>query len=498
MANPHALVVPASGQGHVNGSLQLASALVPIGFHVHFVYFSSEYATLQARKRLVLPDSVLAAGSTPATSFTTGENGRGSICIHVLDDDYAPSNIHKIFAMKENLFNLILELREQGTPPTCLISDTFLTWTLHVAERAGIPRIDYCTTNALSYILTYSAPLLFSRGIFPEKGSLTQWKRETPLMLDHIPGMPPLSSELYGNVIRFTDASHPTVSFCNEVSSCAKNVERILIHTMSELEPDAFQAFKALGLSAYAIGPLLHHTKKQEGSTASSQAKEKLGEHSVSQLNEEVDGISWLNMQEKSSVIYVAFGSIASFSVEEIQELAFGLEASGNPFLWVIRKDSHDGAELPQVLSDGFLERISAKGMIISWAPQMEVLAHKAVGGFLTHCGWNSTLESLWEGVPMLSCPLMYDQRVNSRYICDVWGVGLELGRTETGSIERRYVELGVKALMQEEEGLRARGKAQEVMQLARKTCQKEGQSYSNLQKFYEDMKILCSKPSSE
>ncbi|KAI5059695.1 hypothetical protein GOP47_0026014 [Adiantum capillus-veneris] len=121
--------------------------------------------------------------------------------------------------------------------------------------------------------------------------------------------------------------------------------------------------------------------------------------------NAQTECLSWLNLQAESSVIYVAFGSLAKLSVEEIQELAVGLEASGSPFLWVIREDAVTMEELPQVLPEGFLERTRGKGMIISWAPQVRVLAHKAVGGFLSHCGWNSTVESLWAGVPLLCCP---------------------------------------------------------------------------------------------
>eukprot|EP00250_Pteridium_aquilinum_P021815 c25233_g1_i2 orf=151-1719(-) len=515
---PHALVVPASGQGHVNGCMLLAQSLTAMGFKVTFIYFSSYYAQMKEKKRLaVLTSLPTEEGPDPSTTSGHGSSNsggskggdlssqqspsvdRGSLRIHVLEDGFAPGDIDKLFhvtpAMKENLFNFILELQEQRVPPTCLISDSFIPWTLDVAKRAGIPRVDYWTSNARAYLLLINLPSLLSQGIFPEKGSPTQWKRETPLMVNHIPGLPPISSELWPQHIRFADPTNPFVLFFEEISSCVKSAERILIHTMSELEPDAFAAFQVAGTPTYAIGPLLHNTERQEDSLASSQEKEKSCLPGVSQGKEQQNCVSWLNTQAVASVIYVAFGSHASLSVEETQELAMGLEASGSPFLWVIREDSHGGVELPQVLPDGFLKRTSAKGLIISWAPQVEVLAHKAIGGFLTHCGWNSTFESMCAGIPMLCCPRVAEQRSNSQYICDVWGVGLELGRTDTGGIERGFVEVGVKALMQDEEGLQARGKAQEVMNLARKTCQQGGQSFTNLQKFYDDMKLLCSKP---
>ncbi|KAI5059694.1 hypothetical protein GOP47_0026013 [Adiantum capillus-veneris] len=520
---PHALVVPSSGQGHVVGAMLLAQSLAALGFKISFIYFSSYHATLKERNRLVLPSPEL-RGDTPSTLSTRcGERcsnghgsddgstntvptivsdalevadlapavecngssggtdgGRGKIFLHVLQDAFEPGDINKHFfvtpAMKENLFNLIVELREQGDPATCLISDSFVPWTLEVTQRAAIPRIELWTSNAMSHLLISNLDVLYSEGILPEKGSSTQWKSETPMMLTHIPGLPPVSSELVPQDLRFADSSNHFVQFFLEVASCVKSGERVLINSLLELEPDAFKSFEVQGIPSYAIGPLPTQTKTED--------------------NVQTECLSWLDLQAESSVIYVAFGSFAKLSVEEMQELAVGLEASGNPFLWVIREDSVTMDELPQVLPKGFLERTKGNGMIISWAPQVKVLAHKAVGGFLSHCGWNSTVESLWAGVPILCCPSFAEQRLNCHYLCNVWGAGLELGRTETGGLDRSLVEGGVKALLHEEGGHKARSKAQEIMHLIEKTSQQGGQSFSNLQKLYDDMRALSSKPS--
>ncbi|KAI5074384.1 hypothetical protein GOP47_0010345 [Adiantum capillus-veneris] len=314
-------------------------------------------------------------------------------------------------------------------------------------------------------------------GILPIKGSPNQWKSETPVMLNHIPGLPPFPVELIPADLRFVNSSKYFAKFFNYVHSCLKFGERILIHSVLELEPDAFKALELQGLHAYGIGPLFEHRKKHDS-------------------DEQAGCKSWLTLQGESSVIYVAFGSATRLSVEDIQELAIGLEASGKPFLWVMREDPHRMGEPLQALPDGFLERTRGRGLIVSWAPQVEVLAHKAVGGFLSHCGWNSILESFWEGVPMLCCASHAEQRLNSHYVCNVWGAGLEMGRTDKGGIGRRFVEFGVKALFQSDEGSKARSKAQEIMHLAKRTCQPAGQSFDNLQKFYDDMKALCKKPS--
>ena len=192
--------------------------------------------------------------------------------------------------------------------------------------------------------------------------------------------------------------------------------------------------------------------------------------------------------QADSSVIYVAFGSHVSLSEEEIKELGCGLEASAQPFLWVIRSDVVKG-ELSDVLPEGFLERTKERGLIISWASQVEVLAHPAVGGFLTHCGWNSTMESLYAGVAMIGCPRGAEQRSNVDYIAQEWKVGLEMERREDGSLCRDHVEKAIRALMREAEGQEARKKMKDLMQTVRKSSQEGGSSKANLKKFYEDMK---------
>lgn len=144
-------------------------------------------------------------------------------------------------------------------------------------------------------------------------------------------------------------------------------------------------------------------------------------------LEEETDCLLWLDKQANNSVIYVSLGSLASMEAGEFAEMAWGLANSGQPFLWVVRPGSVGGSEWIELLPEGFKEATPETGCIVRWAPQKDVLAHRAVGGFWTHCGWNSTLESISEGVPMICRPCFGDQNVNARYLCHVWRVGLEL-----------------------------------------------------------------------
>ncbi|XWS55625.1 hypothetical protein CRYUN_Cryun09bG0016900 [Craigia yunnanensis] len=138
------------------------------------------------------------------------------------------------------------------------------------------------------------------------------------------------------------------------------------------------------------------------------------------QWKEDRDCITWLDSQPSKSVVFVSFGSIVSFTHDQMLEFWHGLVNSGKPFLWVLRPNSIIGEDDPGNILMDFEERTKDKGLIVSWTPQEEVLAHPAVGGFLTHCGWNSTLESIYAGVPMICWPAITDQQVNSRCVSNV------------------------------------------------------------------------------
>jgi UDP:flavonoid glycosyltransferase YjiC (YdhE family) len=160
-------------------------------------------------------------------------------------------------------------------------------------------------------------------------------------------------------------------------------------------------------------------------------------------LQQDRSCIEWLDRQAAESVLYVSFGSLASMDSGELWEVAWGLANSGQPFLWVVRPDlvrGSDGTGLPE----GFDRAVDGRGKVIPWAPQQEVLAHPAVGGFWTHNGWNSTLESITEGLPMICRPQFADQMMNTRYVETEWSVGFEL----EGELERNKIEEAIRNLM--------------------------------------------------
>jgi len=196
--------------------------------------------------------------------------------------------------------------------------------------------------------------------------------------------------------------------------------------------------------------------------------------------------VSWLDAQPARSVVYVAFGSFTMFDTRQFQELALGLELCGRPFLWVVRPDlvHGDAHDYPQ----GFLDRVGAsgRGMLVAWSPQHQVLAHPAVACFVSHCGWNSTMEGVRNGVPFLAWPYFADQFVNQLYICDVWKVGLRAEADESGVITKEHIASRVEELMT---GASMRDRVEAMKKVALESLKEGGSSQDNFDMFVQAMK---------
>lgn len=187
---------------------------------------------------------------------------------------------------------------------------------------------------------------------------------------------------------------------------------------------------------------------------------------------------AWLDTNAANSVLYVSFGSMASLGPDQMAEIAEGLYSSGKPFLWVVRaKETHK-------LPDKFAERVKSRGLIVPWCPQLEVLAHPSVGCFFTHCGWNSTVEALSAGVPMVAMPHWSDQTTNAKYIQDVWCVGVRIRPDAKGVVRREEVERCVRELMEGERSDEFKKNAVEWSHKAKKAVSEGGSSDINISDF--------------
>lgn len=218
----------------------------------------------------------------------------------------------------------------------------------------------------------------------------------------------------------------------------------MIFHSFEALERDALDALSSISTHIYAIGPLhlllnqvVHVDDRSHG----------LKQIKGNLWKENAECLEWLNSKEPKSVMYLNFGSIAFLTQEQLGEFAMGPASSKQPFLWIIRPDlvnQGDSTSANAILPREFLEETEGRGLISGWCPQEEVLNHPSIGWFLTHCGWNSIMESLSAGVPMLCWPCFGDQKGNCRYVCSEWETGLEIG----SDVKRDDVERLVRKLM--------------------------------------------------
>ncbi|KAJ0102927.1 hypothetical protein Patl1_06490 [Pistacia atlantica] len=327
-------------------------------------------------------------------------------------------------------FHFIPEnLSESEASTTDLAVLVQLLNTKSVAENLKLPMMVLRTSGASSFVVFTAFPFLRERGYLPIQDS----KLEEPVV-----ELPPLKVK---DLPTINSRSPETIyELINGMVDGAKASSGVIWNTFEDLEQSALANLgQQFSVPMFPIGPF-HKCFPASSSSL---------------LTQDQSCISWLQKQSPKSVIYVSFGSLAAIKENEFLEIAWGLANSKQPFLWVVRPGLTNGSEWLEPLPSGFLEMIDGRGHIVKWAPQQEVLAHPAVGAFWTHNGWNSTLESICEGVPMICMPCFTDQRVNARYVSDVWKVGVQL---ENG-LDREKIERTIRRLMVDKEGEEIRGR---------------------------------------
>ncbi|KAJ3682569.1 hypothetical protein LUZ60_015142 [Juncus effusus] len=225
----------------------------------------------------------------------------------------------------------------------------------------------------------------------------------------------------------------------------------------------------------------------------------------VSRGNEgTIDGercLNWLDSLKVGSVLYVSFGSVARIVSLQLIEIGLGLEASERPFIWVIKTGEKTSEFEQWLLEEKFEERVRDRGLIIrGWAPQVMILSHKAIGGFVTHCGWNSTIEGICAAVPMVAWPQFGDQFFNEILIVDVLKVGVRIGveksikwgseKSDEVMVKRDEVVRKVLELMDGEgEGMERRNRAQKLGEMAKVAMDEGGSSYEHIELLIQDIR---------
>nr|XP_023915071.1 UDP-glycosyltransferase 89B2-like [Quercus suber]POF07364.1 udp-glycosyltransferase 89b2 [Quercus suber] len=402
-SDAHLLIIPYPAQGHMIPLLDLTQQLVLHSFTI---------TILTTPKNLHLLDSLLSTHPASINTLVLPFPTHPSIPQGLENTkDLAPTSFEAMICCLSELYDPITQwFKSHPSPPAAIISDMFLGWTHRLAYELSIHRIVFSPSGAMALSVMYS----LWRDL-PRRENLSDEKEA--ISLPNIPSSPKYPwwklSPLYRSFVEanldsefIKDAFRANMASWGLVINSFNGLERVYLENLK----------KDMGHDrVWAVGPLLPSGPNQRGGSSSVKVEEIL---------------SWLDTCEDRKVVYVCFGSQARLNNNQMEKLAFGLEKSGVQFVWVVKEPTEvyvdgDNNTVPQ----GFEDRVAGKGLVIKgWAPQVLILSHRAVGAFLTHCGWNSVLEGIIAGVPLLTWPLGADQFVNDSLLVDELNVAIRVG----------------------------------------------------------------------
>ncbi|KAJ3673603.1 hypothetical protein LUZ60_005595 [Juncus effusus] len=353
--------------------------------------------------------------------------------------------------------------------PDAVVADIPFWWTTDVAAELGIPRITYHGAGVFPQLVLNNLMLLSKDANFMDKNS------DGVITVPNLPGLAinmPIS-ELPEFLL---SPDHVTKTW-DKMKASQLESYGVVVNTFYELEPEYCNIHRAVDAKqAYYAGP---YSLSNGADMANSIQR---GGDTTEVANQ---CITWLDAQKEASVIFICFGSYSRFPTIQLHELAIGLEKSGQPFIWVVRGTKTEGHD--QSMPDGWENMISNRGFIIKgWAPQVAILGHKSVGAFLTHCGWNSTMEAIAAGVPVLTWPLSFEQFINERLLVEVMGIGARVCRSslimrstteeKRDLVPREVIRKAISQFMEfGETGDVARAKAKKYADMARAAVQEGG-----------------------
>ncbi|XP_077216623.1 7-deoxyloganetic acid glucosyltransferase-like [Tasmannia lanceolata] len=471
---PHVLLFPYPGQGHINSMMKLAQLLCLGGLRVTFLN------TQHNHDRLLSCNDVHSVFSRwPGFRFRAISDGLPAEHPRSLERfmdlwDSLNDNTKQLFR------EMLISGRRESDAVTFIIADGSLTFTIDVADELGIPAIACRTHSACGFLAYLSIPRLIEEGDLP-----FQDEADLDREIRCVPGMETfLRRRDLPSFLRAKERTDPIVQLLMTEALNTCRASSLILNTFEDLEGPILSHLRCRMPTIYTIGPI-HALLKSKLADSSSSTPITCSSSTSSLWRVDKTCMSWLDSQQQKSILYISFGSYATVTHDEMLEFWHGLVNSQTPFLWVIRPDSiagkGKGGKIPVELEEATKER----GFIVEWAPQEEVLAHPAVGGFLTHSGWNSTLESILAGVPMICWPFFAEQQINSRFVSEVWEVGLDM---KDRSFDRETVEMMVREFMNEKRG-ELQKSSDKIAELARLCVREGGTSNSNLERLIEDIR---------
>ncbi|KAK7311438.1 hypothetical protein RJT34_09578 [Clitoria ternatea] len=444
-------------QGHINPTIQFAKRLATIGVHVTFA------------TTVFLHNRILNKPTLPGLTFATFSDGH--------DDGYRTTDDSTVVSYmsdlkhrgSEFLRNLITSAANEGRPFTCVAYTLLLPWVARVAREFHIPGavlwIQAATVFDIYYYYFHGyADYIREKSVDPTCSSI------------ELPGLPfSLSSRDVPSFLLPSDVyTFALPSFGEQFQEFDQETKpRVLVNTFEELEPEALRTVD--NITMIPIGPLIP-SAFLDGEDPSDTS---FGGDIYDDSN---DYLEWLDSKAECSVVYVSFGTLAMLCRRQMEEIARGLIDSGFSFMWVMREKQKEEAEEMSVWKE-----LEKKGKVVKWCCQVEVLSHVSLGCFVTHCGWNSTMESLASGVPMVAYPQWTDQGTNAKMVEDVWKTGLRVdGKVnEEGIVKAEEFSKCLQVVMGSEE---LRRNANKWKCLARDAVKKGGSSDRNLRTFLDQV----------
>ncbi|XP_043695718.1 anthocyanidin 3-O-glucosyltransferase 7-like [Telopea speciosissima] len=445
--------------GNSNNAPHVAVLTFPFASHPMFLY------TLVRHLLTAAPDvifSFLGTATSNGQIFKNIDKGLENLKAYDVDDGI-PENyvftgniqeqIELFMAITPWNFKKGLEIAviERGRKITCVISDAFYWFGGEIAEEIGVPWIAASVGGACSLTTHVYTDLIRSTiGVGPN--AIAGREDET---LGFIQGMSSVRIRDVQDGIIVGNLESAFHRMLHRMGQMLPRATAVVVNTFEELNPTIIEDLKSKFKKCLSVAPSTLNNPPQSDSVTTG-------------------CLSWLDKQKPSSVVYISFGTVGSLPLHELEALAEGLEeASGTPFLWSLKD------KLKEQLPESFLNKTKERGLIVPWVPQLRVLQHKAVGVFMTHCGWNSVLETILAGVPVIGRPIFGDHHLNGRFISDVWGIGI---RIDNGIFTKDGVIKGLELLLFNEEGKKMKEKAHGLQELAKRAIEIDGSTTRNFQ----------------
>ncbi|PSR96493.1 UDP-glycosyltransferase [Actinidia chinensis var. chinensis] len=454
--------IPFPGTGHLVSTVEMAKKIISRDDRISVTVLVMKFPVDSTHKQLPIHEDHQRLRFVDLPKYEP-EKEQSSKSINTFMVDFMNSN-------KPHVRDVVSKMMAEPTRLAGFVIDMFCTAMMDVADEFGLP----------TYVFFTSSAAFLGLVLHHHHHDVSDLKHHPDAELSVATFTKPVPVKLLPTV--FLDKEGGGSAMFLNIAERLKQTRGIIVNTFAELESHALDSLTNIPL-VYPVGPVLN-------------LKTDPHNHPFEEI------MSWLDDQPPSSVVFLCFGSMGSFGGKQVAEIARALEKSGHRFLWSLRRPPPQGKfEYPgdyedpeQILPEGFTERTAEIGKVIGWAPQVAVLGHAAVGGFVSHCGWNSTLESLWSGVPVAAWPMYAEQQMNAFEMVRELGLAVEIkidyikdvGMEARELVTAEEIESGIRQLM--DGGDEIREKVKEMSGKSRAAVIEGGSSYNSLGRFIEDV----------